>query len=190
MRHGIGLVLLAAAVLGCGASAVADAPSNAQASVDQRVAAMKQMGGKVNEAFQLSGTNASEARTKLATALTIAQTIPSMFPKGTGDGDPGVTSSRALPKIWSDQAGFQKTSDGLVAAMKFARGLAVMHSAEHHWARHNSRSLRRILEARYQRASILQVWSTGTRQRTYLHITHRLQHDVKSKTLWQTKAVQ
>ena len=120
MRQGIGLALLAGVALACGASAVADAPSDTQTSVDRRVAAMKQMGGKVNEAFQLSGTNAADARTKLAAALTIAQTIPSMFPKGTGDGDPGVTLSRALPKIWSDQAGFQKASDGLVAAMKAA----------------------------------------------------------------------
>ena len=120
MRDGIGLAIAAVAALAFGASAMADTAGDAQKSVDQRVAAMKQMGGKVNEAFQLSDTNAAGAREKLAAALTIAQSIPSLFPKGTGDGDPGVTSSRALPKIWSDQAGFQKASDALVAAMKAA----------------------------------------------------------------------
>ena len=105
---------VAGIALAATAAMAADAP---QTIVDQRVAAMKQMGGKVNEAFQLSGTDAAGARAKLAEAITIAQSIPTRFPKGTADGDPGVTT-RALPKIWSDTAGFQKAADGLVAAMK------------------------------------------------------------------------
>ena len=78
---------------------------------------MKQMGGKVTEAFQLSDTDATAARAKLAEALAIAESIPSRFPAGTADGDAGV-STRALPKIWSDAAGFKKASEGLVAAIK------------------------------------------------------------------------
>ena len=106
----VGIALAATTVM------AADAP---QQTVDQRVAAMKQMGGKVNEAFQLSGTDAAGARAKLADAITIAQSIPTRFPAGTFDGDPGVTT-RALPKIGSDKEGFQKAADGLVAALKAA----------------------------------------------------------------------
>src|SRR5262245_26542296 len=112
MRRAAGLV-----VLGIALAAAAGVAADNQQIVDQRVAAMKQMGGKVNEAFQLSGTNASDARAKLAEALAIAESIPTRFPAGTGDGDPGVTT-RALPKIWSDAAGFKKAADGLVTAMK------------------------------------------------------------------------
>ena len=118
MKRAAGLVILGI-VLAVSGGIAADAPGEKQQLVDQRVAAMKQMGGKVNEAFQLSGTNAADARAKLAEAMTIAQSIPTRFPAGTADGDPGVTT-RALPKIWSDQAGFQKAADGLVAAMKAA----------------------------------------------------------------------
>ena len=116
MRLVFGLAILGLAVAAAGI-ANGDTPSDAQKAVDQRVAAMKEMGGKVNEAFQLSGTNAAEARTKLTEAITLAQSIPTRFPTGTANGDPGVTT-RALPKIWSDQAGFQKDADGLVAALK------------------------------------------------------------------------
>jgi cytochrome c556 len=118
MKRAVGLVILGV-VLAASGGIAADAPGAKQQIVDQRVAAMKQMGGKVNEAFQLSGTDAAGARAKLAEALNLAQAIPTRFPAGTGDGDPGVTT-RALPKIWSDAAGFQKASDGLVAAMKVA----------------------------------------------------------------------
>jgi len=106
----VGLALTASAGI------AADAP---QTVVEQRVAAMKQMGGKLNEAFQLSGTDAAAARAKLAEAIPIAQSIPTRFPDGTFDGDPGV-STRAQPKIKSDRAGFQKAADGLVAALKAA----------------------------------------------------------------------
>ena len=116
MRKALGLAILGVSLVAAGA-AIADTASDAQKTVDQRVAAMKEMGGKVNEAFQLSGTNAADARTKLAAALAIAQTITTRFPQGTADGDPGVTT-RALPTIWSNQTGFQKAADGLVAAIK------------------------------------------------------------------------
>jgi len=113
MKRTIGLVVLGFA-LTASAVVAADTP---QQIVDQRVAAMKQMGGKVNEAFQLSGTDAAGARAKLAEAIALAQAIPSRFPKGTADGDPDL-KTRALPKIWSDSAGFQKAADGLVDALK------------------------------------------------------------------------
>jgi cytochrome c556 len=112
MKRTIGLVVLGFALTATAVIA-ADTP---QQIVDARVAAMKQMGGKVNEAFQLSGTDAAGARAKLAEAIALAQVIPSRFPKGTADGDPDV-KTRALPKIWSDSAGFQKAADGLVAAL-------------------------------------------------------------------------
>lgn len=99
------------------AAATGVAADTPQQTVDKRVAAMKQMGGKVTEAFQLSGSDAAGARAKLAEALALAESIPSRFPAGTADGDAGVTT-RALAKIWSDAAGFKKASDGLVAAIK------------------------------------------------------------------------
>jgi len=104
----LGFALATTAVIG------AEAP---QQIVDGRVAAMKQMGGKVTEAFQLSDTDATASQAKLAEALAIAESIPARFPAGTADGDAGVTT-RALPKIWSDAAGFKKAADGLVAAIK------------------------------------------------------------------------
>jgi cytochrome c556 len=113
MKRTISLVVLGFALTATAVPA-ADTP---QQIVDARVAAMKQMGGKVNEAFQLSGTDAAGARAKLAEAIALAEAIPSRFPKGTADGDPDV-KTRALPKIWSDSAGFQKAADGLVAALK------------------------------------------------------------------------
>lgn len=116
MKRTIGLVALGFALTATAVIAD-DAASDKQQIVDQRVAAMKQMGGKVNEAFQLSGTDAAGARAKLAEAITLAQAIPSRFPAGTADGDPDV-KTRALPKIWSDSAGFQKAADGLVAALQ------------------------------------------------------------------------
>jgi cytochrome c556 len=115
MKRAAGLVVFGI-VLAAATGMAADTP---QQIVDQRVAAMKQMGGKVNEAFKLSGTDATAARGKLAEALTVAESIPTRFPAGTADGDPGVTT-RALPKIWSDAAGFKKSADSLVAALKAA----------------------------------------------------------------------
>ena len=113
MKRTFGLVFFGVALAATVVTA-ADAP---QDIVDQRVAAMKQMGGKVNEAFQLSGTDATASRAKLAEAIALAEAIPSRFPAGTADGDPGV-KTRALPKIWSDSAGFKTAADGLVSALK------------------------------------------------------------------------
>lgn len=113
MKRTFGLVLIGVALAATVVTA-ADAP---QDIVDQRIAAMKQMGGKVNEAFQLSGTDATGARAKLAEAIALAEAIPSRFPAGTADGDAGV-KTRALPKIWSDGAGFKAAADGLVSALK------------------------------------------------------------------------
>lgn len=108
------LVLALAGATVCGAMAWAAGP---QETVDARVAVMKQLGGKVNEAFQASSTPAA-AKAKIAEALNIAESIPSHFPAGTADGDAGVTSSRALPDIWKKPAEFKAAADALVAALK------------------------------------------------------------------------
>lgn len=118
MRGTICLVVLGFA-LAATAVIAEDAPGGKQQIVDQRVAAMKQMGGKVKEAFELSDADAAGARAKLAEAIAIAQTIPSRFPAGTADGDPGVVT-RALPKIWSDRPGFEKLAAALVTALQTA----------------------------------------------------------------------
>jgi cytochrome c556 len=116
MRHITGLAVLVAALALAG-GAYGDTAEGPQQAVDKRVATMRQMAGKLNEAYQLSATNASEARAKLADASAIAQSIPSLFPPGTADGDPGV-STRALGKIWTDADGFKAAAQGLVTAIK------------------------------------------------------------------------
>ena len=80
---------------------------------------MKQMGGDVKAAFD-PATSQADAKTKLADAIKIAESIPSLFPKGTGIGDPGVTDTRALQDIWLKPADFKVAADALVVALKAA----------------------------------------------------------------------
>lgn len=80
---------------------------------------MKQLGGDVKAAFN-PATSQTDAKAKLADAIKIAESIPSLFPKGTGIGDPGMTDTRALPDIWKKPAEFKAAADALVAALKSA----------------------------------------------------------------------
>lgn len=50
---------------------------------------------------------------KAAAIAAIAKKIPSLFPKGSGRGDFSDKETRALPKIWSDWAGFEKAAMAL-----------------------------------------------------------------------------
>src|SRR5437763_12470425 len=54
------------------------------------------------------------------------QNFTTMFPKGTEEGH----NTRALPAIWSDQAGFQKAAANLVAAATKLAELAKAGDAE------------------------------------------------------------
>lgn len=75
---------------------------SSQEAVNARVDRMKAMAkalsevSKAAEAGDISGTG-ENAQTILKTA----NDIPSLFPAGTGPGDPGVTKTRAKAEIWS-----------------------------------------------------------------------------------------
>lgn len=108
--------LIGAAVVVCaGAAWAADAP---QKIVDARIAGMKGMVADLTAASKAA--TADEAKTKLASARKFAESIPTIFPKGTGIGDAGVTKSRALQEIWAKPAEFKAAADALVAALKSA----------------------------------------------------------------------
>ena len=81
---------------------------------EKRTAVMKGLGGhmKALSAVAKGEMEASEATVVHAIAIgEIANTVALLFPEGSGGGD-----SRALPKIWSDWAGFEKAADDLSAA--------------------------------------------------------------------------
>src|SRR5262245_44752206 len=101
----------------------ADAPKTPQEIVDARVATMKKMGGAMKAGVDMKAT-ASDAKAKLAEARKIAESIPSLFPKGSGPGDPGVTKTRALPEIWSKPKEFQAAADKLAGLLKAAEDAA------------------------------------------------------------------
>ena len=86
---------------------------------EKRTAVMKGLGGhmKALSAVAKGEMEASEATVVHAMAIgEIANTVALLFPEGSGGGD-----SRALPKIWSDWAGFEKAADDLSAAAWFDR---------------------------------------------------------------------
>lgn len=112
-------LLVATAAVGflCAAVANADtATKTPQQIVDQREAGMKSMVASLKGASDAA--TPAEAKAKLAKAIAFAESIPTLFPKGTGIGDPGVTKSRAVQDIWTKWDDFKKASDNLVAALK------------------------------------------------------------------------
>lgn len=112
MRHW----LIGVAVVACaGAAWAADAP---QKIVDARVTGMKGMVADLTAASKAATSD--EAKAKFASARKFAESIPAIFPKGTGIGDAGVTKSRALQDIWAKPAEFKASAEALVAALKAA----------------------------------------------------------------------
>lgn len=66
---------------------------------------------KVIRAFVKDGKgSAKDVEEKAAAIVAIAKKIPTLFPKGSGRGDFTDKQTRALPKIWSDWAGFEKAA--------------------------------------------------------------------------------
>lgn len=66
---------------------------------------------KVIRAYVKDGKgSAQDVEEKAAAIAAIAKKLPSLFPKGSGRGDFSDKETRALPKIWSDWAGFEKAS--------------------------------------------------------------------------------
>lgn len=114
-------ITVALAVCASAAIALAAAKSPQQV-VDDRIAGMKTMGGNLKAAS--TAATPQEAQAKLAAAITFAESIPSLFPKGTGIGDPGVTKTRALQEIWKKPAEFKAAADALANALKAASASA------------------------------------------------------------------
>lgn len=109
---------LAGAVLFAGAAWTAGAlGKSAQDIANDREVAMKTMAGHIKVAAD-PATVTPDAKTRLAEAIKIAETIPSLFPKGSGIGDPGVTDTRALQDIWQKPDEFKSAADALVGALK------------------------------------------------------------------------
>jgi cytochrome c556 len=98
---------------------VAAAERSPQQIVDDRIAGMKKLGGHVKAASE-AGIDAAKSKPALAEAIKFAESIPTLFPKGTGIGDAGVTKSRALQEIWAKPADFKAAAEALVAALKAA----------------------------------------------------------------------
>lgn len=102
----------------------ADAPAKKPQEVaDTREATMKRLGGHLKAAFDPAATP-EVVRKNVGDALKIAEAIPSLFPKGTGIGDPGITHSRALQDIWAKPAEFKAAADGVVKALQTADAAA------------------------------------------------------------------
>lgn len=93
-----------------------------QEIIDQRIAGMKGLGGNLQAAGK--ATTTAEIQAKLGAAISFSETIPSLFPKGTGIGDKGVTKTRALQEIWAKPAEFKAAADALTTALKAANAAA------------------------------------------------------------------
>ncbi len=104
-------VLMAVGVMAAGAPAP-------QQIVDGRVAGMKGLGGNLQAAHE--ATDAAVAKAELSKGIAFADSIPSLFPKGTGPGDAGVTKTRALAAIWTKSGDFKAASTTLSNALKAA----------------------------------------------------------------------
>ncbi|MFM9865428.1 MAG: c-type cytochrome [Micropepsaceae bacterium] len=95
----------------CGSSASAP-----QQTVDARIEGMKKLGGALKATGQAA--TPAEAKAKIAEAIAFSESIVSLFPKGTGIGDAGVTKTRALQDIWSKPAEFKASADAMTATLK------------------------------------------------------------------------
>jgi len=114
MKFSLSAIVIGASL--AAAESVIAAAQSPQDIVDNRVTQMKTLGGAVKGASEAA--TAADAKAKIAAALKIAESVPAMFPKGTGIGDTGVTKTRALQDIWAKPAEFKSASDALVAALK------------------------------------------------------------------------
>jgi cytochrome c556 len=117
MRSWIAGVALGAVICAGVAFAADTAMVNPQDAVNTRVATMKKLGGHLKAALDATAKSV-DARAEIAGAIKIAESIPSLFPKGTGPGDTGVTRTRALQDIWAKPTEFKAAADALVAALK------------------------------------------------------------------------
>jgi cytochrome c556 len=121
--------LIALAIAGC--TTMDSVPANPQAVVDQRVAIMKGFVSALSAsgAFASGKGSQADAHTKLSTARSGAESLRSLFPRGTALGDRGVTKSRALSTIFSSRADFDDKLGDTAAAFA-ALDATVVRGAE------------------------------------------------------------
>ena len=102
---------LAVAVLGAGV--VTARPASADA-VKDREAAMKSM-GKANKALQAAAKKGDKAEVEKQAMMiaSVAEKIPSLFPKGTDRMALGEKATRAKPEIWAKWDEFKADADKL-----------------------------------------------------------------------------
>ena len=79
-----------------------------QEQADARQANMKEMGKsmKIIGGAAKSGTIGDDVPAAAAKVAELSKQLGTWFPKGTGDGDPGITKSNALAGIWTNPDDF------------------------------------------------------------------------------------
>jgi len=115
-----GVMAVAAAVAGTAllSSETISAAMMGKDAIKARQDVMKSNGAdmKVIQAFVKDGKGTAADVAAKATAIAErVKKLPDLFPKGSGRGDFSDKETRALPKIWSDWAGFQKDVSTTVA---------------------------------------------------------------------------
>lgn len=116
-RMGAVIAVAAVAVLALVSSETISAALTGEAAIKARQDAMKSMsaGMKVIQGFVKDGKGtAMDVETKAAAISATAKQIPDLFPKGSGRGDFPDKTTRALPAIWTDMAGFDKHAKTLL----------------------------------------------------------------------------
>jgi cytochrome c556 len=115
-RHALALILVAG-IAGC-TTMDSGPPPNPQSVIDRREGIMKGFAGALGAAAnytQGKGT-AAEAKAKLTSARANAETLATLFPRGTALGDRGVNHSRALSTIFTNRSDFEAKADNLAQA--------------------------------------------------------------------------
>lgn len=109
MKLRFGLVMGLAVV--AGAAAIAEAQTNAAASITARQEAMKANGGAMRALTPIvrgeQPWNQETAVRAAATLVNTAKAVPGVFPQGSG---PEAGKTDALPTIWQNWADFQNKS--------------------------------------------------------------------------------
>lgn len=111
----LGVFTIVAAVAGTAlfSTASINAAMMGEEAIKARKDAMKSISAdlKVIRAYVKDGKGSTkDVEEKAAAIAAIAKKLPSLFPKGSGRGDFSDKETRALPKIWSDWAGFEKAA--------------------------------------------------------------------------------
>jgi cytochrome c556 len=125
----LGAVAAVAAVAGMVlmSSGAIEAALMGDAAIKARKDAMKSFSdnNKVIQAFVKDGKGTTADVADKATAIAAtAKQLSELVPKGSGRGDFPDKTTRALPAIWTDMAGFDKNAKALVAESAKLAGIA------------------------------------------------------------------